>query len=287
MRTLIPAALAVALLAPAHRADAPKGKETVKPKATTVPFELLRSGHMAVQVKVNGKGPFKLIFDTGAPMSLVNNKLAKEAGLLKGMPKPFWAPFGSMGEAKIKTLEVGAAKEHDVPTIVMDHPTVEQISKILKTRIDGLVGFPFFARFSMVIDYQAKTMTLTPNGYKPPDAMKAMNEVLMGAFAGALSGKPPPLRVLAPAAQWGLLAGKEAGDEEAGVDVKSVVPGGPAAAAGLKRGDRLLTLDGRWTDSLADLYEAAGFVKPGVTVEVRVGRGGKEVTLRVTPGKGM
>ena len=41
-------------------------------RPVSVPFELLKSGHMAVQVKVNGKGPYWLIFDTGAPTSLLN-----------------------------------------------------------------------------------------------------------------------------------------------------------------------------------------------------------------------
>jgi hypothetical protein len=278
MRTALPAVLALALVAP----SLPAAGEKKPAKAVTVPFELLKSGHMAVQVKVNGKGPFKLIFDTGAPMSLVNNKLAREAGMLKGMPKPLFTFFGSMGEAKIKTLDVGGAKEHDVPAIVMDHPTVEQISRALGTEISGLVGFPFFARFKMTIDYKAKTMTLVPSGYKPPDVMKAMNAALTGIlFAG------PQKKALAPEAQWGIAAGKEAGDDKDGVDVKDVVPGSAADRAGLKRGDRLLTLDGRWTDSLADLYDAAGYVKGGTTVKVRIQRGGKEMDLEVTPAKGM
>ena len=46
-----------------------------------------------------------------------------------------------------------------------------------------------------------------------------------------------------------------------------------ADKAGVKRGDRMLTMDGRWTDSLADLYEAAGYVKPGAKVTVKVKRG--------------
>ena len=50
-------------------------------KTTVVPFELLRSGHMAVQVKVNGQGPYRLIFDTGAPVTLLNNKIARAAGI--------------------------------------------------------------------------------------------------------------------------------------------------------------------------------------------------------------
>jgi hypothetical protein len=275
--------LALALVTAGSLAAPAKLEPKEKPaKPVTVPFELLKSGHMAVLVKVNGKGPFKLIFDTGAPMSLVNNKLAKESGMLEGMPKPPFALFGAMGEGKMKTLEVGDAKVHDVPAVVMDHPTVEAISKKLDTEIYGLVGFPFFARFKMTIDYKAKTMTLAPSGYKPPDVMRMMNAVLMSAITGKAKSKH-----LAPAAQWGVLAGKEVGDEEAGVDVKEVVPGSSAAKSGLKRGDRMLTLDGRWTDSIEDLYEAAGFVPAGTKVVVRIKRGGKEMDLEVTPAKGM
>jgi hypothetical protein len=284
MRKLLLLGLGVGLLAfPLAARNAKKPAAAAQQaKPVSVPFELLKSGHMAVQVKVNGKGPFKLIFDTGAPMSLVNNKLAKEAGLLKGLPAPVLPIFGTIGEAKLKTLEVGGAKVSDVSAIVMDHPTIAQVSKMLGTEIYGLVGFPFFARYKMTIDYKAKTLSLTPSSYKPPDVMRAMNTVLTQALFGKAAAKP-----LAPAAQWGLAAGKEAGDEKDGVDVKEVTPGGAAEKAGLKRGDRLLTLDGRWTDSLADLYEAAGYVKPGTRVVVRIKRGGKEMDLQVTPAKGM
>jgi hypothetical protein len=278
MRALLTCAL-VALLVPAVRAD--DKKKPAKP--VVVPFTVLKSGHMGVEVKVNGKGPYLLIFDTGAPISLVNNKLAKDADLLKGMPKLPFTFMGGVGEAKIKSLEVGGAKADDVSAIVMDHPTVAAIGKAVGKELYGIVGFPFFARFKMTLDYKAKTMTLTPSGYKPPDVMKAMNAVLMSAVLGG----EQTAKVLSPKAQWGIVASKEEGDDDDGVDVKSVVAGSAADKAGLKRGDRLLTLDDRWTDSVADLYEAAGFVKPGTTVVVRVKRGGKEVDLKVTPAKGM
>src|SRR3954463_14733071 len=80
----------------------------------TVPFELLKTGHMAVMVKVNGKGPYRLIFDTGAPITLLNNKIAKEAGLLKDVPRPLFTLFGSMGEVKVKALQVGGQNAEDV-----------------------------------------------------------------------------------------------------------------------------------------------------------------------------
>ncbi len=91
-------------------ADAPPAKKADKAaaaKPVTVPFDLLKSGHMTVKVKVNGKGPYTLIFDTGAPITLLNNKIAREAELLKDADRPLFALFGAGGEVKVKDLQVG------------------------------------------------------------------------------------------------------------------------------------------------------------------------------------
>ncbi|HZY86303.1 MAG TPA: PDZ domain-containing protein [Gemmataceae bacterium] len=262
-------------LAPAARAEAPA-------KPVTVPFELLRSGHMAVQVKVNGKGPYRLIFDTGAPVTLLNNKVAKEAGLLKGVAAPAFTLFGAMGDVKVRSLEVGGLEARGTSAIIMDHPVVELMAKKLGP-LEGIVGFPFFARYKVTLDYKARTLTFAPGTYRPGDPVKALEAELMKMVMGG----PEPPKVLAPAGQWGLRAEKDAKDDEAGVMVREVLPGGAAAAAGLKAGDRLLTLDGRWTDSLPDLYAAAGYVKPGAEVVVRVKRDGKEIELKVKPLAGL
>lgn len=255
-----------------------KAKADAKP--VVVPFELLKSRHMAVQVKINGNGPYRLIFDTGAPTNLINNKLAKEAGVLKKDDKPAIAMFGLGGAKVINTLEVGDVKLDKVPVMVMDHPTVTAISKALGP-IDGIVGFPFFARFKTTVDYEKKELTFTPNGYEPADAMKALMEKLMGSS----KGKPDPT-VASPAGVWGFAVDKDGDDEADGVNVKEVFAGSAAAAAGLKAGDRLLTLDGRWTDSVADTFGAASFVKPGRSAVLVVKRGTKEVKLTVKPAKG-
>src|SRR5882724_8594810 len=65
--------------------------ETPTAKPVVVPFELLKTKHMVVPVKVNGKGPYPVIFDTGAPVTLLNNKVAREAGLLKKAAKPLFS----------------------------------------------------------------------------------------------------------------------------------------------------------------------------------------------------
>jgi hypothetical protein len=248
-----------------------------EPEPVKVPFELLKTQHMVVQVKVNGKGPYRVIFDTGAPTTLLNNKVAKESGLIpKDFRKPFFTPFGSLGDFKIKSLQLGELKASDLPAIVMDHPTVSLISKVLGP-VEGILGFPFFARYRMTIDYQTKTMTFVPTTYKPANMMEKMMKLVL-----ATNNR----KVLAPAGLWGFRVGKEPKDTQPGVDVREVVPGSVAAKAGLQAGDRLLTLGGRWTDSIVDCYQAAGHIAPGREVALLIRRDGneKQLTVKVLSG---
>jgi PDZ domain/Aspartyl protease len=245
-----------------------------------VPFELLKTQHMIVQVKVNGKGPFTLVFDTGAPMTLLSNKVGKEANVFdKDSKKPLVALFGNNGQVKIKTLEVGGAKIEGTSAIVMDHPTVGLLAKVLKTPIEGIVGFPFFARHRMTIDYRAMELTFVPVKFDPPDTLVNLTKMLAGGGAGKK-------KVVAPGALVGVKVAKEANDEAAGVTIQEIFAGSPAAAAGLQAGDRLLVLDGRWTDTVLDTYDAAALLRPGTEVRVVIQRNGKEETrmLKVNAG---
>jgi hypothetical protein len=260
---------------PCGLAEQPTGKPSEK--AIVVPFETLASGHVAVKIKVNGKGPYRVIFDTGAPINLLNNKLAAETGLLKGAPKSMLPFVGAIAEVKVKELEVGNAKATEQHALVMDHPLLKLMAKKLGP-LDGIVGFPFFGCYRLTIDYQTETLTLVPNGYKPANVTKLLETKLLRL----LTSGTQPMKVLAPAAQWGLTAQKKADDEEAGVDIQAVLAGSAAAEAGLKVGDRLLTIDGRWTDSLADLYEIASHLKPGATIPLGIKRAGKEMELKIT-----
>lgn len=251
------------------------------PKKFVIPFELIKTQHMVVSVKVNGKGPYRLVFDTGAPDSLVSNKIAKEAELLKGAKKPAFALFGSGGQTKMKTLEIGELKAENVSTMVMDHPTVAAIASFTGP-LDGILGFTFYARYKMSIDYEKMLMTFEPNAYVPGDVMKMMMDKMMA---------PKSVReapgILAPAGLFGIRVEKAKDDADAGVSVKLVMPDSPAAAAGFKAGDRILTLDGRWTDTVNDCYLAAGQVRVGSPATALVLRDGKKLLLKVTVRAGL
>jgi hypothetical protein len=240
----------------------------------TLPFELVASNHMVVLAKINDKGPFRLIFDSGAPVSLLGNKAAEESGTVaKDAPKSFL--MAMRGEGKIKALEVGDLKAKDIPVIILDHPTLKALGGFLGKPLDGIIGFTFFARYRTTIDYQAKLMTLEPVDYEVRDLIKD----LPGRLAGPKIAKK---RVLAPSGLWGLTLGEPV-EQGTGVAIKTVRAGSPAEAAGLKAGDVLTTLDGRWTSNIADAYTAANGSPTDQPVEVVILRDGQELKIQVKP----
>jgi hypothetical protein len=263
-----------------------KPKADPKQDVVVVPMEMLPSRHFVITAKLNDKGPYRFILDTGAPLNLINSKVGKEAGLTQKAGSGgggLMGMFGGMNQVTVPKLEVGSVTIEKTPAVVMDHPTVKAISDAFKDDhgpIDGLIGFPFFGRFAMTVDYQKQELTFRPNGYKPGDYMQEMMKNLMN-----LDAKNKPRAVTTPGL-WGFEVNKEKADEDAGVTVKTVYADGPAGKAGLKVGDRLLTIDGRWTDTIGDTVVATSFVKPGKSVPVVVSRDGKEVKLTVTPANG-
>jgi S1-C subfamily serine protease len=69
-----------------------------------------------------------------------------------------------------------------------------------------------------------------------------------------------------------------------GVVVVSVVPGGPAARAGIQRGDVIVELGGHSVTDYADLLGELRTMKPGSQVPVTVNRAGRQQQLTITIG---
>jgi hypothetical protein len=255
--------------------------QDAKIETTVIPFTFIETGHFMLKVKLNDKGPYNLIFDTGAPMSLINNRIAKESGVTKAGGGGGFMPFGAMNTAQaIQKLEVGSLTAKKISTMVMDHPTVAAFSQFYMKkhgeRIDGIIGFPFFARYSTTVNYQTQELTLTPNGFDPPDVMADMMKTMM-----AKTGKQEP-KTQSPQGYYGMSFTAKT-DDAAGVTIDKVFENSPAAKAGLKPGDRLLTIDDRWTDSITDAYMAASYGKIGTAVPVSWLREGKRMTQPLTP----
>ena len=44
---------------------------------------MLPTNHMLVRAKINGKGPYRLIFDLGAPITLLSNRAGEASGVVE------------------------------------------------------------------------------------------------------------------------------------------------------------------------------------------------------------
>lgn len=274
--------LAIASLLTVAIAGGVQAQALPEVKPVKVPFKLLPSRHMLIEVTINDKGPYKLIFDTGAPLNIVTSRLGKETGISKRGGGGIAALLsGGMNQVEIGTMQLGDVTAKKVAAVVMDHPTVKAISDAFAEEhgtIDGIVGFPFFARFATTVDYQKKELLLSPRDYKPGNYIEDLTKSL--SAAGENAGRA---KVVGPAGLWGFALKKAKADEEPGVAVTEVYEGTPAAAAGVKVGDRVLTIDGRWTDTLGDAHVAVSLVKPGRKADVTLTRDGKPMTLSITP----
>ncbi len=279
-RSLLVLALAGMTLATAAARQDPAPGAKPEGEASVVPFEMLPSNHMVVEAKLNGKGPYRFIFDLGAPVTLLSNRAAEASGAIdKKAPKSFL--MGTRGEGKVAKVEMGDLKAEDLPVIVMDHPAIKALSGILSKPLDGIIGYTFWARYRTTLDYKDLKMTFTPVDFEVRDLMKSLPAQMAGP-------KVAKKIVLAPKGIWGLtLAEPEGGISSPGVPVKEVLAGSPADLAGIKPGDVLTSLDGRWTTTIADTYNAAALATWGDPIAVVLLRDGEEKTVTVTPRDGI
>ena len=127
--------------------------------STSVPFDLLNN-HIYVRVKLNGKGPYQMLCDTGGA-NIITPTLAKELNL-----KSEGALQGrGVGE---KSEDVGLVK---IGTVSVDDATLsnqlfavypmESFAAVEGVPVDGLIGYEMFKRFVARVDYEHNVITLT------------------------------------------------------------------------------------------------------------------------------
>ena len=127
--------------------------------STTVPFELINN-HIYVQVKLNGKGPYRLLCDTGGA-NIVTPPLARELGLksegaLQG--RGVGEKSEDVGLAKVQSVQVGDATLSDQLFAVYPMDAFASVEGVTE---QGLIGYEVFKRFVVQVDYEHQRLTLT------------------------------------------------------------------------------------------------------------------------------
>jgi membrane-associated protease RseP (regulator of RpoE activity) len=269
-------------LAPPLGAD--DGKK-VESKAHQVPFKLTNTKHVLVRAKINGKGPYNFIIDTGAPALFVSTAVAKKLGVKPD--KKGWGTFdrfdleGGVSLAKFKGR--------------IEDPFQLQGMNALGlagAELHGIIGYMVLAKFKIELDFTRDKMTWTPSKFQPPPpeglggrgGAPAELDALGGVmkFLGAFLGKKPEADITTR----GLL-GIDLIDESVGVVVKTVFEKGPAARAGLKAGDLIVEFQGRTVRDYDGLQKLAAKVSAGDTVKLTIKREGKKQTITFKSEEGL
>src|SRR5262249_25534881 len=126
-------------IAPASAADdAPKKNEDGK--TYQVPYRLTVPKHIMIRAKLNGKGPFNFILDTGPPAMFLTPALAEKAGV-----KPDKSKWGSLD----KLILEGGVPLDKVRVRVEEIPQLKAMNGLglSGVEIHGIIGYDVLARY--------------------------------------------------------------------------------------------------------------------------------------------
>ena len=279
--------LAVMLFCPAL-ALAQEGKDSDKKPASKfdarpalVPYRLTDTNHTLVRVKINGKGPFNFVVDTGCPVFLIAEPVGKKLGLEKG-----WATLDKLeleGGLEMKNLKARIETPFQIEGM--------NGMGLAGVELHGLMGYTVLAKFKMDYDYTKKQMTWTPvkkdplapvmlGGKAQTGGMDMMVTIirLLTFFAGI--GPPPPPQPRG-------FIGFEMDEVDSQVRVARVLADSPAATAGLKKGDRIVRVEAKDVATIAQVQQHAGKVTAGKTLALTIERAKKNIELKITAGDGL
>jgi hypothetical protein len=279
--------LAVAVPLRADITPVPVPAKVASAQPIAIPYRLTDTQHVLVRAKLNGKGPFNFILDTGAPALFVASKVGeKAAGTTddKG-----WTTFDRF------EIEGGLVLDK-VPGRVEDLFQLKGMNGmgLAGVELHGVIGYNVLARFKIQYDFTADKLLFTPLPQFTPPAVTGMGRTgggqpggleAIGSMMGFLGKMMGGADNLAPPKARGFL-GVELADGDDAVTVRAVLPDSPAAAAGLKPGDKIAKVGDRSVSSGERLMKAVAKVQPGDSVKFTIERGGKSEEVAVRFGKG-
>src|SRR5262249_12678580 len=151
--------------------------------------------HTMVRVKINGKGPFNFIVDTGCPVLLIAEPVGKKVGLevVNG-----WSTLDKLElEGGLELSKVKARVE--TPFQIQGMNGME----LAGVELHGLMGFTVLAKYKMSFDYTKLHMAWAPLKFDPPaprplggkiqtGGMDVMVTVIRLLTIVAGIGPPPP-----------------------------------------------------------------------------------------------
>ncbi|MGH7630186.1 MAG: aspartyl protease family protein [Gemmatimonadales bacterium] len=129
----------------------------------------METGRAAVDVMVNGRGPFRLLVETGSPVTILTEPAARHLGLARS-PHDSTAMTGMV---RLDSIRIGAARLDGLNALVFDR---------LPGPADGLLGLNGFQDLLVTLDYPARTLRLASGSLSPTDGREILEVTRAGPF---------------------------------------------------------------------------------------------------------
>jgi hypothetical protein len=277
------AALAALSLGPAARARAPVPDKA--PRSFEVPYKLTVVKHVLVRAKINGKGPFNFILDTGAPALYVATPVCKKLGI--EADRNGWGTFDRFEiEGGVVLTKLKGKVETPFQLEGMNG------MGLAGAEVHGMIGYNILARYRMEIDFARDKLVWVPLDFEPKvpagmggkgggmGGLEIIGSIMKGL--GTLLGRKP-----APEVRLRGFWGVELAEGDDSPVVRSVLASGPAGSAGVVAGDRLTHVGGRSVQNVEDVHRFARKLAPGERVKLTVVRGTEKKEITVKTGEGL
>jgi Aspartyl protease/PDZ domain len=145
----------------ANRQIASEAHAAASPQSlATIPFELY-GNQIFVRVRINNSGPFWFVVDSGAGGWIVDRAHAVRLGLRleQETAQGTGAGTGSYDVSYVKDVTFSLA-EFTIPVPLIGVIDLSNNRSQIGREIEGLVGYDFFEKFIVEIDYEAKIIRL-------------------------------------------------------------------------------------------------------------------------------
>lgn len=151
----------------------PQQEAELAPHATHLPEEEvvvpldLSTGHPIVEVVIDGRGPFPMIFDTGASGTMIDAELARELGLEVTGTTTLGDPSNPEAHTAelvaVPELELGRARFEGITAVAWDRPAA-----LRGATERGILGLPTFEQCLFTLDYGAGELRVAHGALPSP-----------------------------------------------------------------------------------------------------------------------
>jgi hypothetical protein len=156
------------VLAAAVAAPSPAAQIVSRKPSIEIPFELV-DNRIFLTARINGRGPFKLLLDTGAGAVLSDALIGPlglglvDAGETSGVGEKRVA----VGRTEVDEVAIGDLRLTHQPFSSMSLADAPHVFGT--ARFDGIIGLPLFERFVVTVDYDRSRIEVAePAQQRPP-----------------------------------------------------------------------------------------------------------------------